>query len=203
MSLHREITGVILAGGKSRRIGKDKAFLTVDGETFLTRITRTMRSVFEQIYIISNDGSYRFFSLPVFKDLYQGCGPLAGIHAGLLHSRTQASFVVPCDTPFISEELIEYIISFGGHADVVVPMTEEKLHPLCGLYSRRCLSVIEESLRNRRVKVRDVLTRLYTVVIPITPRLSLYRSDLLLNVNELKDYDLATHSGEHPSPGSP
>jgi len=193
MNFHKDITGIILAGGKSQRIGKDKALLTVEGEAFLTRIARTMRSVFNKVFIISNNGSYRFLDLPVYKDVYEGCGPLAGIHSGLLHSKTPACFVVACDTPFVSKEFIEYIISFEFQAEAKIASTENKLHPLCGLYSRTCLPIIEESLREGKLRVQDVLARLHTVVIPITSRLPFYRADLLLNVNELKDYDLVTH----------
>ena len=197
MSLHRDITGVILAGGKSRRLGRDKAFLTVDGEAFVTRIARTMRRVFSRILVIGNVDNYRFLNLPFFADIYRECGPLGGIHSGLLHSKTRSSFVVACDTPFITAELIEHIIGSLDHADVVIPSTKKGVHPLCGLYTRRCIPVIEENLRNGKLRVQDCLSRMHTIVVPITPRLPFHRSDLLLNVNELKDYELAVQSLTH------
>lgn len=174
----------------------DKALLTIDGEAFLSRIARTMRSVFEHVIIISNEDTYRFLHLPVFRDQFLGRGPLAGIHSGLLHSKTLHSFIVACDLPFLSKELIEYVIDFPASADAKVPSTDNKLQPLCSLYSRQCLRRVEESVKSGKLKVQDLLTRLHTVVVPITPRLPFYRKDLLLNVNEVKDYELVTHSGE-------
>ena len=194
MRYRTDITGIILAGGKSERMGKDKALLTVDGETFLTRIARTMRSVFNQVYIISSNGRYRFLNLPVFDDFYRGCGPLAGIHSGLLRSSTWASFMIACDIPFVSPDLIEYIVEYESRADVKVTSTEGKLHPLCGLYLRRCLPTVEQNLRTRSLRVQDLFARLHTAVIPIGPQLPFYRKDLFLNVNEQKDYQITLHS---------
>jgi molybdopterin-guanine dinucleotide biosynthesis protein A len=191
MKLRRDITGVILAGGKSQRMGVDKALLTLDGEALLVRIARTMRSLFEQVYIISTNNRYRFLHLPMFNDFFRGCGPLAGIHSGLLHSKTTASFIVACDTPFVSRDLIEYIVEFESQADVKVPATNGVLHPLCGLYFRRCLPALEQSLKARKLRVQDFLTRVHTVVIPIGPELPFYREDLFLNVNEQREYHLA------------
>jgi len=191
MKLRRDITGVILAGGKSQRMGVDKALLTLDGEALLVRIARTMRSLFEQVYIISANNRYRFLHLPMFDDFFRGCGPLAGIHSGLLHSKTTASFIVACDTPFVSRDLIEYIVEFESQADVKVPATNGVLHPLCGLYFRRCLPALEQSLKARKLRVQDFLTRVHTVVIPIGPELPFYREDLFLNVNEQREYHLA------------
>jgi len=172
-------------------MGVDKALLTLDGEALLVRIARTMRSLFEQVYIISANNRYRFFHLPMFDDFFRGCGPLAGIHSGLLHSKTTASFIVACDTPFVSRDLIEYIVEFESQADVKVPATKGVLHPLCGLYFRRCLPAIEQSLKARKLRVQDFLTRVHTVVIPIGPELPFYREDLFLNVNEQREYHLA------------
>ena len=198
MRCRKDITGIILAGGKSERMGNDKALLTVDGEAFLVRIARTMRSVFSQVYIISSNGRYRFLNLPVFDDFYRGCGPLAGIHSGLLHSSTWASFIIACDTPFVSRDLIEYIVEFESPAAVKLPATNGTLHPLCGLYMRRSFAIIEESLRTRSLRVQDLLARLHTAVIPIGPQLPFYREDLFLNVNELEEYQIALCSSASP-----
>jgi molybdopterin-guanine dinucleotide biosynthesis protein A len=188
MSVRRDITGIILAGGKSQRMGVDKALLTLDGEALLVRIARTMRSLFEQVYIISANNRYRFLHLPMFDDFFRGCGPLAGIHSGLLHSKTRRSFIAACDTPFVSLDLIEYIVEFESQADVKVPATNGILHPLCGLYSRRCIPRLEWSLRSGLRRVQDVLERLDVDVVPIGPWLPFYREDLLLNINEPSEY---------------
>src|SRR3989304_6097335 len=150
MRTRETITGVILAGGKSRRMRGDKALLTFEGEALISRIARTMKGVFSQVLLISNSGTYRFLGLPVFADLYRDSGPLAGIHSGLLHARTSAIFVVACDMPYVFQELIEYIVDFESNADVKIPMIDRTLHPLCGLYSRRCLPTVEESRRSGR-----------------------------------------------------
>jgi molybdopterin-guanine dinucleotide biosynthesis protein A len=186
--LRNDIVGVILAGGKSNRMGTDKALVPLNGKPLIEHVANTLKEVFQRVIIISDRvKAYEFLGLQVFSDIHKDCGPLGGIHAAFVHSGAEAIFVASCDIPFISKELIEYLVHFESKADATVPSFEARIHPLCGLYSRRCLPFIEDSLKNRTFKVLDILKRFHTDVIPITSDLPFYKNDLLLNLNKLEE----------------
>lgn len=107
-----QITGVVLAGGKSRRMGHDKALLPIDGMPFMQRILDTMSEIFPDLIISAGESkSYEQFRCRVAHDLFPDSGPLGGIHAALLATQAESIFVTTCDMPFISSALINHILS--------------------------------------------------------------------------------------------
>ena len=102
-----DITGVILAGGKSSRFGSNKALAIVDGKPLIQHVADLISSLFAECLLVTNTpAEYEFLSLPMTHDRYRDSGPLAGIHAALLKIRTPRAFVVACDMPNLSQELI-------------------------------------------------------------------------------------------------
>lgn len=183
------ITGAILAGGSSSRMGTDKALLVLDGLTLIEHVSKTMREVFEEVIVITNvPMKYRFLNIPTYPDIYRGCGPLGGIHSAFVHSRAPSVFVVACDAPFVTKDLIYHIINTISQGSVRVPISQGKVHPLCGYYSRECLQEIQQRLEQRQLKVLDLLKQINARTIEITPDLQFYKKDLLLNLNEPKDF---------------
>ncbi len=158
-----DVTGVILAGGKSRRMGKDKAFLEICGRPLIERLLQVFREIFGQI-VLAGDRPERFaaYGLRVVPDIYPG-SPLGGLYTGLHHARTDYVFVAPCDLLFPNRELLRYICSLKTGFDAVVPATEQGFEPLFALYSRRCLEPIRRSLEKGNFRVidfyKDVLVR--------------------------------------------
>ena len=172
-------------------MGVDKALLKFDRLTFIQHVTRTMHEVFNDLLIISDKWkTYEFLKIPVVPDIYKNCGPLGGIHAAFHHSTASALFVVSCDTPFISRELIGHIIGYEGDAEVKIPSEDSSLHPLCGFYTRGCLPVIEMNLNKQCFKVQDIFHQLKTLIIPITPELQFYTKELFLNFNNPADIQM-------------
>jgi len=191
MNQYHEITGVILAGGKSSRMGKNKGLLPLKGKTFIRHITDTLQNVFHRVIIITNqENNYDFLKLEIFNDIYQDCGPLGGIHAAFVHSKARSCFFVSCDIPFITSSLIDYIIRFESDGAVIkIPSMGNKIHPLCGLYQLQCLTTVEHNLIKRNLKVRNTLDCLDVCIVPIVKELTFYHTDLLKNFNDLKDYE--------------
>jgi molybdopterin-guanine dinucleotide biosynthesis protein A len=141
--LVRDITGVILAGGKSRRFGSNKAFAEVNGSQLIKRVIEVLGSVFEEMVIITNEPeAYAFLGLPMYEDLIKGLGPIGGIYTGLENIRNSKGFFVACDMPFINENLVRYMAGINNEFDAVVPMIGWKMEPLHALYSKTCLSTI-------------------------------------------------------------
>jgi len=141
------ITGVILAGGESRRMGSDKALLPIRGARFIDHIYRSLSELFEEVIIVTNSPSL-YESIPCRKvpDIYHAQGSLAGIHSGVCHARNERVFVVACDMPFIDPDVVRHICARATTADVVIPVGEHGSEPLHALYGKSCLSAMEEAL---------------------------------------------------------
>ncbi len=141
------VTGVILAGGESRRMGSDKSLLPLDGSRFIEHVHRRMASLFDEVLLVTNDSSL-YQDLPCRKapDIFQAQGALAGIHSGLFHARYERVFVVACDMPFLSPAVIRYLCGKAEDGDVVIPQSATGLEPLHALYHKRCLPAMEKVL---------------------------------------------------------
>jgi molybdopterin-guanine dinucleotide biosynthesis protein A len=151
------MTGIVLSGGESRRMGRDKAFLKLDGISLIEHVLRALRGVFSRIIIVTNDpASYVSYGAVVVTDAFDKQGPLTGIYSGLLHSRDDYNFVVACDMPFLNPDLITYMAGLAEGHDIVAPMVAGYLEPLHAFYHRRLLPVIEERLRRDERKIRDI-----------------------------------------------
>lgn len=153
------MAGVIVAGGRASRMGgRDKAFAAVGGEPIAVRTIRIFRELFPQVLVATNRAE-RFAGLGVetVGDRFPGCGPLAGIHAGLLESRYPHVFVAACDMPGLDPEVIRFLLARIGTADAVVPRWDGDVEPLHAVYAGRCLAAMEASLRAGRYALRDFL----------------------------------------------
>ncbi len=153
------MAGVMLAGGRASRMGgRDKAFAAVGGEPIAVRTVRLFHELFGQVIVVTGRPE-RFAGLgaEVVADRYPGCGPLAGIHAGMLASRHPHVFVAACDMPGLDPEVIRFLVRRVGDADAIVPCWEDDVEPLHAVYAVRALPVLEESLRTGRHALRDVL----------------------------------------------
>lgn len=169
-------------------MGRDKALIELNGRPLIEHVASTLCSVFERVIVASGGRSdYDFLGLESFGDLYKDCGPLGGIHSGLVHATTPAVFVLSCDMPFVSEELVRHIASFRTDAFVRIPSQDGQLQPLCGWYEHRCLTEVVRHLEANRLRVLDVLRDLPSTIIPISASLSLYRENLFTNFNTPAD----------------
>ncbi|HJX34374.1 MAG TPA: molybdenum cofactor guanylyltransferase [Desulfatiglandales bacterium] len=159
--LIRDVTGVILAGGKSSRFGVNKALMEINGFRLIDRVTGLLSSIFEQVILIANSPEeYSYLGLPIRKDLIRGLGPIGGILTGLEEIQDEAGFFIACDMPFISEDLIRYIVSGRGEFDAVVPKIDWKIEPLHALYRKSCLPVIRDSIASGVYQIVKTFDRL-------------------------------------------
>lgn len=143
------VTGVVLAGGKSSRYGKNKALVNVDGMPLISRVLRVIEPLFSTVILITNTPEiYAFLKLPMVEDRIKGLGPLGGIFTGLQAICDNAGFFVACDMPFLNAGLIRYLASVRRGFDVVVPTFAGKYEALHAIYSRRCLTEIEQLIHN-------------------------------------------------------
>ena len=185
----KSVTGAILAGGKSSRMGRDKALLEIDGKPFIQRIAETLRQIFDHVVIISGHGeNYKFLNLPIYNDVYRNCGPLGGVHSALTHSTTKSVFIVPCDLPFLSPDVVRSILSSHAWTAATVPTAFGCIQPLCGVYTRRCLPLLEEHLKRGQFKVHRFLESAAAAFVTLPHRTDLEISSLIANINSVEEF---------------
>ncbi len=156
------MNGIILAGGRSSRIGTDKAFIKFAGVPIIERTLSLFKSLFVKCLIVTNKpDNYSYLNCPLVSDHYNNIGPLGGLHAGLFASDSHLNFVAACDMPLIDRELIKYLAGFTNY-DAVVPVVNGFPEPLLAVYSKKCLAAIEEMIKNRAYKISALYGRVAT-----------------------------------------
>jgi len=158
------VTGVILAGGKSSRMGSNKALLPYKGGRFIEAIHRQLAEIFEEVLLVTNNPEqYEFLPCRKVADVYPGAGALAGIHAGLHHSASQAVFAVACDMPYLNNDLVRHLAGQADTGSVVIPEGPAGLEPLHAVYGKDCLAAIEETILNGEKRILSFFDRVNTI----------------------------------------
>jgi molybdopterin-guanine dinucleotide biosynthesis protein A len=201
--MYDDITAIILSGGKSSRMGRNKALMKIGDKTIIERVRDQMQQIFKNVVLITNTpDEYKFLDLPIYEDIYKHKGPLAGIHSGLLNSSNDTNFIISCDLPLITKEMIEYLVEFKTNKLITVAQADGYIQQLAGKYSRDCLNTAEEILeeqvnienrnseqRKRGCNVLRLIDRIGAEII-LAESLPFYNEDLYFNVNKTADYDL-------------
>lgn len=156
METNQKISGVILSGGKSVRMGENKAFIEIEGVPIIHRIYTLFKEIFQEVIIVTNQKElFLNFDSQIYSDLLPNKGALGGLYTGVYFSNFPYSFCVACDMPFINRFLVQYLISKIGTYDVIVPQTKDGLHPLHAIYSKNCLKPIQKTIENGKYKIMD------------------------------------------------
>lgn len=143
--------GVLLAGGRSARMGRNKALIELEGEPLIAHLARRFRQWFAQVVVVTNTpDEYAFVDLPMVADAVPGLGPLGGLEAGLSASQHEAAFVAACDLPFMQRDVIAYMLDLLAGHDAVVPMLGGEYEPTHAVYARRCLPAVRAGLQAGR-----------------------------------------------------
>ena len=184
-----DLCAVILAGGKSSRMGSNKALLDFGGQPLIGVLVDRIRPITNQILISSNDPTcYEFLKLPVIPDHYMGQGPLAGLHAAMLWNECSLYIALACDLPNLQAPLLRKLTSFAKDYDVAIPRTRDGLaHPLCAVYRRTCLPVVENSLHRGVNKMIEILEEPSLSIRWIGPEEGHFEDADLANINTPED----------------
>lgn len=188
-----DIEGFILAGGASSRMGEDKSRLRIGGQTFVGRIAEALNAVTGRVRLVSSRSDACEHGLTVIRDAHEGLGALGGIHAALAACESRWAFVVSCDLPFVTGELLERLTSLRlrGEPEAVAPVQPDGLRqPLCALYAAKpCLPLAEELIRAGELRPRSLLSKARTLWVGFDELSDLEGSALFFrNVNTRDDY---------------
>lgn len=190
------VTAFVLAGGKSSRMGQDKAFLRLGGSTLLDRALGLAKAAAGNATIVGSTSKFGGFGV-VIEDKYPERGPLGGIHAALAQTSTDLNLIVAVDLPFLRLELLRYLIDQAQEIDrhanealAFVPRSAERLQPLCAVYRRAFADRAEQSLRGGRNRINRLFSKVPTRVIkPQELKQNGFGEDVFRNLNTPEDWE--------------
>lgn len=182
---------MILTGGKSLRMGREKALIEIHGIPMAARLADLLAFVTDEILISSdNRAALEQFGHPVVPDLFPGQGPLAGLHAALKHTRRPLMLLLACDLPRLHGDLLRALLAAAHGFDAVVPRTSDgRAHPLCALYRRTCAGPAEERLVRGENKMIAFLEDPALRVCWLSPKAGSFHDEDLVNLNSPKDLE--------------
>lgn len=187
-----EITGIILAGGKSSRMGTDKGLQLLSGKPMISYGIELLSPFCKEILISSSSDGYHSFGCKVVADVHPGIGPMGGIYSALIQSKTSFSFVLSCDLPFVSKELVSFIIRNSEGFKVAVPwFGSQHYEPLCGMYHSEVVADIERFIRKGNYKLPDMFAEVPVNKLSMNEKLSFYSENLFMNVNSKQELEAA------------
>ena len=154
--MKHNLTGIILSGGKSIRMGENKAFIKIEGSPIIQRIQTLFERLFDEIIIVTHQKElFSNLDAKIYSDLIPHRGVLGGLYTGLFFSSFTFSFCVACDMPFLNESVIKYLMKNIENSDIVVPKTRDGLHPLHAIYSKNCIDPIKKMIDQGKYRVVD------------------------------------------------
>jgi molybdopterin-guanine dinucleotide biosynthesis protein A len=182
------ITGIILAGGKSARFGEDKALYRYNGKPMVEYAIDVLGPICENILLITNrpDDYLNVANVKLVHDIYLDCGPLGGIHAGLLESKNEDNLIVSCDMPEINSELLSTLLMCRSGYQVVIPTHNGFNQNMPCYFHKSAIPIIEEALKMNRFKMSDAITPLLIKYLCVE-EMSFYSERLFSNVNSKAD----------------
>jgi molybdopterin-guanine dinucleotide biosynthesis protein A len=171
--------GFVLTGGRSSRMGRDKALLPIEGSLLVERTAERVRAAAGSVTLIGAPARYVHLGLPVLPDLVPDVGPIGGLQTALKNTRADWNLVVACDMPGITAAFLSDLLAAAKQlgCDCLAPRTDSGLHPLCAVYHHRTAGAIESAIQHKRFKMHDLLKSLEAVSWPVAD------ASLLENVN--------------------
>lgn len=194
MRKEKDITGIILAGGKSSRMGSEKGLIQLDGKSFMQYCIEALRPLVDSIIIVSSNPDYDVFNVERVEDIIPDSGPVAGLHAGLTHSKTENNLVISCDVPLLTTSLLQKLLSYEKeNYDIVQFEADGKTIPLIALYKKRCANKCHELLTHGERRLRKLVLTLRTKTVSVLKK----EHVLVTNMNTIEDLKTITDASKH------
>ncbi|NPA67337.1 MAG: molybdenum cofactor guanylyltransferase [Chlorobi bacterium] len=181
-------TGIILAGGRSSRMGKDKALLKINGKTFIEILCETLTPFCTEIIISSDKERTKAKNCRSVPDKIKNTGPAGGLYSSLSKSGNEKNIVVSVDTPFVSADLINFMTaSDKKHLYALIVSENSRMHPTTGIYSKKAVRIFENEIINKNYKLMNIIEKMPNAKIEISGQV-FYNSKILKNINTKEDY---------------
>ncbi|MGG3504302.1 molybdenum cofactor guanylyltransferase [Paenibacillus lautus] len=193
-----QVTGIVLAGGASRRMGRNKALLPMEGMSLIERTVQVLDKVSGRVILSTNvPAAYQFLELECIPDLYVGQGPMAGLHAALKSSQSTWNMVAACDMPYIHERFLRGLLDLANKqyaADAVIPVVEGRMHPLLAAYRKETVEGLEHRLIKGQLRMVEWVQELNAVFVheeQLEAMTGLDPRRILFNMNTPGEYEAA------------
>jgi molybdenum cofactor guanylyltransferase len=182
------VTGIILAGGKSSRMGTDKGLQELSGKPLISYAIHALAGICSEILISSSSDAYRPYGYRLVADEFPGIGPIGGIYSALRQSKTIQNLVLSCDLPFVQKDLLSYILENSEEYQVAVPwMGNQHYEPLCGFYRLTVLEKMTDFIKDENYKLPDLFDQIRINKLIINQGMGFYHDFLFMNVNSKHD----------------
>ncbi|MFT5777218.1 MAG: molybdopterin-guanine dinucleotide biosynthesis protein A [Crocinitomicaceae bacterium] len=181
------VTGIILAGGKSTRMGSDKGLVEFKGIPMIQHIIAEFKQLNLPIIIVANNEAYSKFGVRLVTDLIKDKGPVGGIYTALTVSDTDVNVIVSCDVPFVKKELIVTLLNESKESEVTISSFEGREHPLIGVYKKSIVDVFKSNLDSNQLKLREVIKEVKTKVVEFSEPGMLVNAGSFNNINTKKE----------------
>lgn len=190
----KNITGIILAGGKSSRMGSDKGLIYLNGKMFVEHVIEAMKPLVSDIIIVSNNSKYNRFGYPRVEDDIKDSGPLAGLYSGLKHTSAEFNLVLSCDIPLIKTEILEQLVDTDYKSYEVTQIeSNSKTMPLIAIYKKQCMNKCLDLIEQGERRLRIAVSQMKTKTILIDKELDIF----VLNINTKEDIKDIGYAIEH------
>ena len=159
------VTGIILSGGKSTRMGQDKGLLELNGKPMIQHVIDHIDPICDQILISTNEKKYEDFGFPVYKDVITDIGPAGGIISCLDHSANNKNLIISCDLPYTSTNFIRKLLDLSSDYEITLPKYGPHLQPLCAVYSKRVYKTFKECVTMGVYSLKSIIMEFQVQVI--------------------------------------
>ena len=184
------ITGIVLAGGQSRRMGIDKSMMMLNGKSLVEYSIDALKPLCNKVVISSNKFIYDFTGCEVWPDALPGQAPIIGIYSCLKRSETDINIILSCDMPLISTMILEYLLSNSEIHDITAPVHgDDFIEPLCGIYRKSSMVILKEFFDNGNFSLKDCIMAASHRLMPIDFQLPFFSQNLFSNINTPDDFD--------------
>jgi molybdopterin-guanine dinucleotide biosynthesis protein A len=186
-----DITGIVLAGGESSRMQKDKALMDYHGIPLIMHAVNILHPFCNRVVISANKPGYEFTGCEVWPDEPVVHAPMGGIYSCLKRSLHPWNAVLSCDMPLVDPRLFDHLFSSASDCDVIIPLHHAgSLEPLCGLYNQRLLPLMEAKMGIRQYSLQRLIMEAKHTLIEIGPGLLFYKDNMFANMNLPEDFGL-------------
>ncbi len=189
--MNNNITGIILAGGKSSRMGQNKALLKLNNKRVIEYIYDLLKLFTNKIIISANSNDYDFLDAQIVYDEYKNIGPVSGLYSALKKSDTDINIIVSCDSVFLNKGLIDYMLINSNDYDIVIAKHEKTIEPMIGIYKKKVLNIFEKEIINKNYKPPSIIHKTKYKELEINSSLDFYNEYLFYNINNKTQFNKA------------
>jgi molybdopterin-guanine dinucleotide biosynthesis protein A len=184
-----KITGIVLAGGRSSRMGEDKSLMKLNGKALVEYSINALRPLCDKVIISSNIAAYDFTGCEVWPDELPDQAPIIGIYSCLKRSETELNVILSCDIPLMSTSMIGFLLAKSAAYEITVPIHENgQIEPLCGIYKKSSIGIIKEFIDRGNYRLNECIRSVQHQFIPVDAQIPCNSPNLFLNINTPSEF---------------